>query len=234
MAEEFLIEEFKQQHQNVREIMSLTFQKVQFFLNLETFVLGAILTIFSLGIKDVIYYLFLPTCFLSIFGHTIFITTVHAIVQEISLDFVNNLIRIYFRKTYKDDAASKYIYFAKAFETRYLPSFSANHLGESRAIPKSKRWKDNKDPSTFIALFVGNINSFNITITILGFLLFVLRLLQISVSFYALFLTGIPALFIVREIYLSIFFAQRLDKEQDKTLEEWRSYLREENLLPKQ
>jgi len=195
--------------------------------------LGAILTIFSLGVKDIIYYLFLPACFLSVFGHTIFITTVHAIVQEISLDFVNNLIRIYFRKTHKDDTASKYIYFAKAFEARYLPSFSANHPGESRAIPpKSKRWKDNKDPSTFVSLFVGNINSFNITITILGFLLFVLRLLQISVSFYALFLTGIPALFIIRGIYLSIFFAQRLDKEQDKTLEEWKSYLREENLLP--
>lgn len=66
--EEFLLNEFREQHENIRSIINLTFQKAQFFINLETFILGGFLTLISLGVKDAINYLFVPFIFLSLFG----------------------------------------------------------------------------------------------------------------------------------------------------------------------
>lgn len=230
MMDEFLIEEFEQQHQNIREIMALTFQKVQFFLNLETFILGALLTLFSLGVRDIINYMFLPALFLSLFGHTVFITAVHAIVQEISLDFVNNLIRTYFRKAYKDTVGAKYIYFARDFEDRYLLSASSNHASEQSA----PRWKHHKDPSTFIALFVGNLNSFNITLTVLGLALIALQLGRVVVSVYIIFCMGAILFFVIRKLYLTVFYARKLDNAQSEIMAEWSRYFQENFAEPPQ
>lgn len=228
--EEFLIKEFEQQHRNIREIMALTFQKVQFFLNLETFILGALLTLFSLGVKDIIYFLFLPALFLGLFGHVIFITTVHAIVQEISLDFVNNLIRTYFRRAYKGTDGAKYIYFARDFESRYLRPVSSDLASK----PPALQWKNNRDPSTFIALFVGNLNSFNLTLTALGLLLIVLRLVRATISTSVILCIGVPVFFVIRKIYLSVFYARRLDEAQSRIEGEWSRYLQETFAEPPQ
>jgi len=222
IIEEFLMKEFEQQHQNIREITSLTFQKVQFFINLETFVLGAIITIFSLGIREIIYYFFILTGFLSLLGHTIFMTTVHSIAQEIALDFVNNLIRFYFKRNYSNETASKYIYFAKDFEKIY-------HIDTASAHTISK-WKHHKDPSTFISIFVGNINSFNIAITIIGIFMFILRSFRINSDIYILLMGAVFTLF-VRKIYFAIFFDKNLDQIQAQIMKEWTNYLKSENII---
>jgi len=231
MIEEFLIKEFEQQHENIREINSLTFQKVQFFINLETFILGAALTIFSFGIKEIIYYFFVLTGFLAFLGHTIFITTVHSIAQEIALDFVNNLIRIYFKKNYSDKAASKYIYFAKYFEQTYGSNILNSHASEIPTNSVQDRWKEHRDPSVFISKFVGNINSMNITITVYGMLLSLLNIYQLNINpYYILPPTIILGLFI-RKIYFSVFFDNKLDQIQNKLTSEWINYLRSENIF---
>lgn len=222
--EEFLIKEFEQQHQNIREIANLTFQKIQFFLNLETFIFGALLTIFSLGIKDIINYLFLPALFLSFFGHMVFVTAVHAIVQEISLDFVNHVIRVYFKNKYRENKAHKYIYFARDFEEKYLSIL--REIDSNYDIYNEIRWKNNKDPSVFIALFVGNINSFNLTLFIISSLLTIFNITKIYANLYALFGLGIPLFFIVKILYLRAFFERKLDYEQRNIMQDWLVFLR--------
>ncbi|MCS7251914.1 MAG: hypothetical protein RMK32_06150 [Anaerolineae bacterium] len=217
--EDFLIKEYEQQHQNIREIMMLTFQKVQFFLNLETFVLGALLTIFSFGIRNIADYLLFPALFLSLLGHTVFITSVHSIVQEIKLDHVNNIVRVYFRRKYSHQEGGKYIYFGRGFEDIYLRS----NLSDSKNIP----WRTHKDPSVFISLFVGNVNSVNITLTVLGVLIVLARLVNINVELPMLLGTGIPIAILIRKFYISRFFDRILDQEQDSFTREWSNYMNE-------
>lgn len=217
--EDFLIKEYEQQHQNIREIMTLTFQKVQFFLNLETFVLGALLTIFSFGIRNIADYLLFPALFLSLLGHTVFITSVHSIVQEIKLDHVNNIVRVYFRRKYSHQEGGKYIYFGRGFEDIYLRS----NLSDSKNIP----WRTHKDPSVFISLFVGNVNSVNITLTVLGVLIVLARLVNINVELPMLLGTGIPIAILIRKFYISRFFDRILDQEQDSFTREWSNYMNE-------
>ncbi|MDW8185407.1 MAG: hypothetical protein RMM07_09140, partial [Anaerolineae bacterium] len=207
--EDFLIKEYEQQHQNIREIMMLTFQKVQFFLNLETFVLGALLTIFSFGIRNIADYLLFPALFLSLLGHTVFITSVHSIVQEIKLDHVNNIVRVYFRRKYSHEEGGKYIYFGRGFEDTYLQS----NLKDARNSHLNVPWRTHKDPSTFISLFVGNVNSVNITLSVLGVLIILARLVNIHIELSIILGAGIPLAILIRKFYISRFFDRILDQE---------------------
>lgn len=198
--EEFLLNEFREQHENIRSIINLTFQKAQFFINLETFILGGFLTLISLGVKDAINYLFIPFIFLSLFGHTVFISSVYSIVQENNLDFVNNLIRNYFIENYKDDAAANYIYFGRDFDKYFRGSDS---------------WKSRKDPPMFIATFIGILNSFNISCAVLSLFIVFLKIFNLNLNIIFMFPVLFLMFLLIVRVYISKFLYDTVEREQN-------------------
>jgi len=209
--DEFMIQEFIRQQENVMQIINLTFQKTQFFLNLETFVIGAFVSFMTIGVSNLIDFMFIPAIFLSYLGHITFKTLVNSIIQELTLDFASNMVRLYFYNSNKD--GGRYLYFGREF------------LKKIRDLENIK-WKNNQDPSTFLAIFVGNINSFNISMSIIFTIWTIFRLIGVNIT-TLVFVLVIPILLIIQRLYMKKFYYDFIDYSQEKWNSNNREYLSE-------
>ncbi len=145
--EEFLIAEFNEQHNNMRQIESSMTQMIQGFFSIQGIVLAGALSFLSINVSaDLLVSIMAPIFwFLFLFGHITYNITIYSFVNILTIDFQNTLARKYFGKKYGKE---EYLYFMLNPET------------ESGG--KEGQWEKVKDNRSAIAKIVGSVNTANL------------------------------------------------------------------------
>lgn len=149
--EEFLIAEFNEQHNNMRQIETSMTQIIQGFFAVEGIVLAGALGLLSITAPaDQIVAIMAPIFwFLFLFGHITYSITIYSFVSILAIDFQNTVARKYFGRKYDKE---EYLYFMLNPEAD-----SGGRQGE---------WEEVQDNRSATANFVGVVNAINLLIAL--------------------------------------------------------------------
>jgi hypothetical protein len=209
--EEFLITEFNEQHNNMRQIETSMTQMVQGFFAIEGLVLAGALSLLSFNapIDNILAILSPIFWFLFLFGHITYMIAIHSFVSIVVIDFQNTITRRYFGTKYDKE---EYLYFL------------VNPEAESGG--KSGEWENLRDPRSATAKFVGVVNSVNLT-TALGTTLYsVLEITypqvnlftEIALTFWTVFSVLVVAYIVIQKSYHRLVFLRTVRHEEEMTL----------------
>ncbi|MBK8903664.1 MAG: hypothetical protein IPM53_20950 [Anaerolineaceae bacterium] len=138
--EDFLIAEFNELHNNMRQIETSMTQMIQGFFSIEGVVLAGALTLLSINVPtDQLVAIMAPIFwFLFLFGHITYSIAIYSFVNILVIDFQNTVARKYFGKKYGKE---EYLYFMLNPEAN-----SGGNHGE---------WEKVQDNRSATAKFVG-------------------------------------------------------------------------------
>ena len=221
--EEFLIAEFNEQHNNMRQIETSMTQMIQVFFSVEGIVLAATLGLLSFNFTaEQIISIMVPIfLFLSLFGHITYNITIYSFVNILVIDFQNVVARKYFGKKYGKE---EYLYFMLNPEVE-----SGGKEGE---------WENVQDNRCSIAKFVGTVNAVNL-IALLATTTFALvrfwypqfDLMALSTTQFLLIVLFLVVVFVVTQrLYHWAMFIRLVRREEKITLERRRELLRKMSL----
>jgi hypothetical protein len=210
--EVFLIEEFKEQHANMRQTEGSAMQFIQQALTGEGLIIAGLFTLLSVKIPLQTFLVIASLAFLSLslFLHIVFVVAINATIAVWKINSQNAFTRIYFGDNSKNRS---YLYFYPPKTFFYL---------------KPKKWEIIQGTMPSLSRFIGYINSMNITLFLFlsGATLFSTTihlqmdyLLSSGLFLLILLLVVIVAL-IVASVYLRSVYTARLRIEERKTGEE--------------
>jgi len=217
--DEFLIAEFNEQHNNMRQIESSMTQMIQGFFSIEGIVLAGALSLLSInftanqivGIMAPIFW------FLFLFGHITYNITIYSFVNILIIDFQNTVARKYFGKKYSNE---EYLY------------FMLNPEVESGG--KEGDWEKVKDNRSAIAKFVGTVNTVNLTIAFLTTIYATIKFLSPQFDFMLLstmqlviiIFISVIIFFVAQKVYHWAMFLRLVRREEKITLQRRKELLK--------
>lgn len=145
--EEFLIAEFNEQHNNMRQIESSMTQMLQGFFAVEGVIFAGALSLLSINLPlNKLIVIMAPIFwFLAIFGHLTYQMAIYSFVSIKSIDFQNTLTRRYFGEM---SGKEEYLFFISDPDVT---------IGGSAGV-----WEKVNDNRSATAKFVGHVNAINL------------------------------------------------------------------------
>lgn len=213
--DDLLLAEFQEQHENIRQVERLAFQRVQFFFGFESLLVGAMLSLASAtsSFSELTKVIFALFWLLFIIGQFVYLATIYSVINMIKLDFSNGLVRLFFRH----ESGRNYLLF--------LPNI--HQLLEQ--VPGS--WEKHRDNSVLLVKFVGIVNAINLSLAIEFSIYTALILIHPDVG--GVFHNDMPIVigislgFIILVAFLQdrLFFVRMLRSAEAATLREQREIL---------
>lgn len=185
--EEFLIAEFNEQHNNMRQIESSMTQMLQGFFAIEGIILAGTISLLSINLtlNRVIIIMAPIFWFLVIFGHLTYQMAIYSFVSIKSIDFQNTLTRRYFGEI---SGKGEYLFFISDPD---VP------IGGSAGD-----WEKVNDSRSTTAKFVGHVNAINLLFALAATIYSFIQLKYPQFNFNALTITNISITIIILIIFI--------------------------------
>jgi hypothetical protein len=216
--EDFLLTEFEEQHNNIREVERSSIQTVQFFFSIESLLIGGVLSIASVtsSLRSILEILFVIFWLLFLFGHHVYTTSIRSMVNMIKLNFSNTLVRLYY---------------GHSSSQRNYMLFTPNT--DALLARKPGNWEKHRDNSVSLARFVGLLNSFNLTTALLLTIYSINAILanqlfrvDTSSQIVIILLLAVAIGILIARLYDFFFFRRIIRREEKNTLTEQTKILR--------